>query len=98
MMGNLISDDDMIYDDCNENWPFDLLTASAVGDEDEVRILLVHTDAGTMKNSKGWNPIMFAAYFGHSGLVSTLISSRLLDVGDKNDKGPVMADESFRLF
>jgi len=88
----------MIYDDCNENWPFDLLTASAVGDEDEVRVLLVVTDAGMMKNSKAWNPIMFAAYFGHAGLVSTLISSNLLDVRDKNDKGAVLLKDVFRPF
>ena len=30
---------------------------------------------------------MFAAYFGHSNLVSILISSNLFDVRDKTDKG-----------
>ena len=88
----------MIYDDCNENWPFDLLTASAVGDEDAVRGLLVDSDPGSMKNSKGWNPIMFAAYFGHSVTTMTLISSRLIDVRDKNDKGAVMAKMSCGFF
>jgi len=77
----------MIYDDCNELWPFDLLTASAVGDDEAVGQLLSDPDLKTLKNSKGWTPIMFAAYFGHSSLVSSLISSCWFDVRDRNDKG-----------
>jgi ankyrin repeat protein len=77
----------MIYDDCNELWPFDLLTASAVGDDEAVGQLLSDPDLKTLKNSKGWTPIMFAAYFGHSSLVASLISSCWFDVRDRNDKG-----------
>ena len=58
----------MIYDDCDEQWDFDLLTASAVGDEECVKNLLTLKIGIGNKNSRGWTPIMFAAYFGHAGL------------------------------
>jgi hypothetical protein len=63
-----LSDFDMIYDDCTEQWDFDLLTASAVGDEECVKNLLSSQKIGIGdKNSRGWTAIMFAAYFGHAG-------------------------------
>jgi hypothetical protein len=79
---------DAIYNDCDEVWDFDLLTASAVGDEESVVHLLqqVGLDQG-LRNSKGWTPIMFAAYFGHSHLVSLIMANKLFNVRDKNDRG-----------
>ena len=80
-----------IYNDCEDSWDFDLLIASAVGDEFSVKNLLVEPSPDptlkTLRNSKGWTPIMFAAYFGHSKIVSILMADKAFDVRDKNDKG-----------
>ena len=83
------SDFDAIYDDCDEVWEFDLLTASAVGDEESVVHLLKQEglDQVGLKNSRGWTPIMFSSYFGHSHLVSILMANKSFNVRDKNDKG-----------
>ena len=88
-----LSDFDMIYDEGNdEQWNIDLLTASAVGDREAVQNIL-HSKKSHLNldqvliNSRGWSPIMFAAYFGHAGLVSLLMEDLGFNVRDKNDKG-----------
>ena len=87
------SDFDMIYDEGNdEQWNIDLLTASAVGDREAVQNIL-HSKKSHLNldqvliNSRGWTPIMFAAYFGHAGLVSLLMEDQGFNVRDQNDKG-----------
>ena len=85
----------MIYDECEDQWNIDLLTASAVGDEEAVENIMLAKDSHSnldqaLINSRGWTSIMFAAYFGHAALVSLLMGDPVFNVRDKNDKGIIL--------
>ncbi|KFH68025.1 hypothetical protein MVEG_06755 [Podila verticillata NRRL 6337] len=68
----------------------DVFEAAAAGNLESIKTLgRVHLEA---KNDRGWTPLMFAARFGHAGVLEYLLSEAKVDPNAINKDGKTAAD------
>ncbi|KAG0027882.1 Peroxisomal NADH pyrophosphatase nudt12 [Podila clonocystis] len=68
----------------------DVFEAAAAGNLESIKTLgRVHLEA---KNDRGWTPLMFAARFGHAGVLEFLLSEAKVDPNAVNKDGKTAAD------